>query len=65
MRYAAPYTPTEAELRAAYESLSFAHCGISFEEARRDYAYALCLRNVAEIRARRVPAAPDPFELVP
>lgn len=60
-----PYTPTEADLRAAYDSLSFARAGIGFEEARRDKAYAIVLRNVAEIRARRVPAAPEPFELQP
>jgi len=57
-----PYTPTESDLRAAHGS-NYLLARIPFERAMQDPAIAICIRNLAEVRARRVPPAPDHFQL--
>ncbi len=55
---------TEAELRAAHAtSAQFAR--FPFERVMANEASALAIRKLAEIRARRVPAAPEAFQLTP
>ena len=56
------YVPTEADLRAAHAS-SRHFARVPFEKAMADVAMGPAIRKVAELRARRVPAAPDNFQL--
>lgn len=58
------HTPTADELRAAHASERLL-ARIPFERAINDPALRICIRVLAEIRARRVPAAPETFELTP
>lgn len=58
----AAYTPTDADLRAAHAS-SARLARIPFDKAMRDPALAICIRNLAEARAQRVPPAPEHFQL--
>jgi len=58
----APYTPTDADLRAAHASERLL-ARIPFDQAIADVALRLAIRKLAEIRAHRVPAAPEHFEL--
>lgn len=57
----APCTPTEADLRAAHAASGLAH--IPFERVMRDPPLAICIRNLAEARARRVPQPAEAFQL--
>lgn len=59
----ARYMPTEAELRAAHGQSALAH--IPFERAMADKSFGIVIRVLAEIRARQVPAMPEPLELTP
>lgn len=59
----APYTPTEADLRAAHAASGLAH--IPFERVMATKAHAIVVRNFAEARARKVPAPAEHFELTP
>ena len=59
----APYVPNEADLRRAHQESGMAH--IPFDQVQRDRGLALCLKLLAEARARRVPQPPQHFELTP
>ena len=63
MKRAPLHRPTEADLRAAHAESSLRR--FPFERAMADTAMSICIRVAAEIRARRVPAAPQDFELTP
>lgn len=59
----APYTPTEADLRAAHAASGLAH--LPFERVMATPAHAIVIRNFAHARARRVPPKAEHFELTP
>ena len=59
----APYTPTPADLRAAHAASGLAH--LPYERVMADASFAICIRNLAEARARRAPAPAEAFELTP
>ena len=59
----APYTPTDADLRAAHAASGLAY--LPFERVMASTAHAIVIRNFAEARARRVPQRPEHFQLTP